>query len=83
MADADVLFAYSSTWAGIGDVLTYFSATCGTHLRVGARVVTTDKRLIDDQDWSFELLEAIDGPNRETGGSVGYVHEVTRSIRGA
>ena len=83
LADADVLFAYSSTWAGVGDVLTDFSATCGTLLRVGARVVTTDKRLIDDQGWSFELLEAIDGPNRETGGSVGYVHEVTRSIRGA
>ena len=83
LADADVLFAYSSTWAGVGDVLTDFSATCGTLLRVGARVVTTDKRLVDDEGWSFELLEAIQGQNRETGGSVGYVHEVTRSIRGA
>lgn len=80
---SDVLFAYSSSFAGYGDRLTDFSSTCGTVLPVGARVVTTDKRLADGEFWRFELLDAIDGANRETAGSVGYVHEVTRSLRRA
>ena len=82
LANADVLFVYSSAFPSHGDLLTDFSEMCGEHLRVGTRIVTTDKRLADGELWSFKLIEAIDGPNRETFGSVGYVQEVTRSIRG-
>ena len=77
--DADVAFAYCSTWPSIGDELTTFSSMCGRHLRRGSRVVTTDRKLADDADgeYSFRLLEAFDGTNAETGGtSTGYVWEV-------
>ena len=82
LGDADVLFAYSSTWPAQGDLLTDFSAVCG-RLRVGTRVVTTDRRLCSVEGaWQFELLDTITGPNRETGGeSIGFVHEVTQSAR--
>lgn len=82
LADADVLFAYSSTWPAQGDLLTEFSAVCG-RLRVGTRIVTTDRRLCSAEGaWRFELLDTITGPNRETGGtSIGFVHEVTQSSR--
>ena len=77
----DCLFAYCSTWPSSGNVLTEFSNTCGG-LRVGTRVVTTDRRLRDGQGFSFALVDALEGPNVETGGtSVGYVYEVQRSWR--
>ena len=109
----------------IGDVLTDFSEVCGAHLRVGTRVIVTDKKLQSDERWDisrfdpahgglvifsdpnalagdpfwfdpsprncgrwgeyqFELLEALDGPNAETGGtSIGYLYEVAQSLRGS
>ena len=61
-------------------MLTDFSITCGTCLQPGARIVTTDKKLVDGDRWSFELLDVLEGPNRETGGSsTGYVHELVWS----
>ena len=46
-------------------------------------MITTDKRLASDGPWEFELVEAVEGPNRETGGtSVGYVQRVVRSAVG-
>ena len=83
LADADVLFAYSSTWPSEGAGLSDFSAVCGTCLRVGSRVVTTDRQLCSvDGLWRFELLDSLEGVNHETGGtSVGYVHEVVQSRR--
>ena len=86
MRAADVVFAYSSAFPSDGVLLTDFSATCGTRLREGTRVITTDKRLASDDatPWCFELIEAVEGPNRETGGSsVGYVQRVVRSTLGA
>ena len=77
----DFVFAYSSAFAGFGDELTEFSAVCGTHLMPGTRVVTTDKRLRNSECWSFALLDAIEGPNRETCGSIAYVYEVITSLR--
>ena len=57
--------------------------TCGTRLKAGTRVVTTDKRLRNDGPWEFRLLDALEGVNAETGGaSLGYVQEVVRSTRG-
>ena len=83
LADADVLFAYSSAFASEGDMLSDFSAMCGNCLRVGSRVITTDRRLLSvDGLWKFELVDSIEGPNAETGGvSTGYVHLVTQSKR--
>ena len=79
-----MLFAYSSTWPSEGNLLSDFSAVCGNHLRRGARVVTTDRRLCSvDGLWRFELLDRQEGNNHETGGtSVGYVYEVLESVRG-
>ena len=71
--------------ASEGDRLSDFSAVCGNCLRPGARIVTTDKRLLSvDGLWEFELLDELEGPNRETGGtSVAYVQQVVRSRREA
>ena len=84
LASADVIFAYSTAFAADWEYLTDFSVLCGTHLRVGTRVVTTDRMLCDvEGQWRFELLERLEGVNRETGGSsVGYVFEVAQSLRG-
>ena len=83
LADADILFAYSSAFPSEGDLLSDLSAVCGTCLKVGARVITTDKRLCSvDGLWAFEELDTITGVNHETGGtSVGYVYRVTCSQR--
>ena len=83
LADAHILFAYSSAFASEGDLLSDFSAVCGTNLRVGSRVVTTDRRLCSvDGLWRFEVLDVLEGVNQETGGkSVGYVQEVVQSVR--
>ena len=83
LSDADILFAYSSAFPSEGDRLSDFSAVCGNCLRPGARIVTTDKRLLSvDGLWEFELLDELEGPNRETGGtSVAYVQQVVRSRR--
>lgn len=84
LADADLLFAYSSTWPSEGDELSDFSVVCGTHLREGTRVITTDRRLCTVEGlWRFDVLATLEGPNRETGGtSIGYVQEVRQSRRG-
>uniref|UniRef100_A0A7S4BYD7 Uncharacterized protein n=1 Tax=Chrysotila carterae TaxID=13221 RepID=A0A7S4BYD7_CHRCT len=78
----DVVFAYSTAFASNGVELTDFSLACA-FLPVGSRVVTTDKLLVSEEDagWRFDLLATLDGPNRETGGSTGYVWEVGRSLR--
>ena len=83
LAGASVLFAYSSTWPSQGDELSDFSVVCGTALRAGTRVVTTDRKLCSVEGlWEFALLHSLEGPNTETGGvSVGFVHEVVRSQR--
>lgn len=83
LAQADVLFAYSSTWPSEGELLSDFSATCGTHLRRGALVVTTDKKLASVPGlWNFRLVDKVEGFNRETGGnSVGFIWEVVQSAR--
>lgn len=86
LASADLCFAYSSAFAGEGDVLTDFSRICGSCLRVGTRVITTDRRLLSVEGlWGFELLERLEGSNRETGGqgAVGFIQEVTHSRRGS
>ena len=73
----------SPSGPSFGDELTDFSVTCGTRLKSGTRVVTTDKRLSGDGPWEFRLLDALEGVNAETGGaSLGYVQEVVRSTRG-
>ena len=83
LSDASLVFAYTSTWPSFGDELTDFSVTCGTRLKSGTRVVTTDKRLSNDGPWEVRLLDALEGVNAETGGaSVGFVQEVVRSTRG-
>ena len=65
LATADVCFAYSSAFASEGDTLSDFSRVCGTCLRPGTRVVTTDKRLLSvDGLWSFELLDCLEGTMR-------------------
>jgi SAM-dependent methyltransferase len=83
LESADLLFSYSSSFACEGDELSDYSATCGTCLRVGTRIVTTDKRLVSvDGLWAFQLLERLEGPNAGTGGtSVAYVYEVVQSKR--
>ena len=83
LAEADVLFAYSSAFPGDGEFLSDFSRLCGTCLLEGTRVITTDKRLLSvDGLWQFEVLDRLEGTNRETGGdSVGYVQLVTQSQR--
>ena len=87
-----IVFAYSSTWPSDGIILTDFSRECGK-LPVGTRIITTDKRLgpiesvrdVRGEDagtiapWAFEKITAYEGPNKETGGSIGYVWEVVRS----
>ena len=84
LSDADVLFCYSTTMPSSGDLLTELSAACGTHLREGARVVTTDRKLASVEGlWEYRMLASFEGPNAEAGGtSVGYVQEVVRSVRG-
>ena len=83
--DADVLFAYTSAWASHDGVLTDFSELCGLCLRPGARVIVTDKQLrTAESRWEFQLIDAVEGPNTDTGGtSIGYVYEVVRSGRSA
>jgi len=85
LSDSDVVFAYCSTWASEGDALSDFSAICGTHLRPGAVVITTDRKLLSvDGLWRFLVLEQREGRNMETGGSsVAFVQEVVESRRGA
>jgi hypothetical protein len=66
LADASLIFAYSSAFASEGDLLSDFSAVCGTCLRVGTRVVTTDRQLCSvDGLWHFELLASVEGTNAE------------------
>ena len=83
LAQADVLFAYSSTWPSEGDLLSDFSMVCGTRLREGTLVITTDKKLASVAGlWNFRLVDELEGSNRETGGSsVGFIWEVVQSAR--
>ena len=83
LSSVDVAFAYSSTWPGEGQYLSDFSLVCGTHLKVGARVITADRMLMSlEGAWEFRLLDSIEGHNRETGGqSIGYIHQVVQSQR--
>ena len=94
LADPDIVFAYSSTWPSEGTTwppvteelfLTDFSEVCGTHLRPGSLVITTDRRLLSVEGrWEFKLCAELEGPNRETGGaSRGYIHRVVSSQRGS
>jgi len=81
LQDASLCFCYSTTHPSVGNVLTDLSELCGACLRTGTRVVTTDKLLGEGESRAFKLVDALEGPNRETGGSVGYVWEVVRSAR--
>lgn len=86
LSTADVCFAYSTAFAHEGEFLSDFSRVCGTCLRVGTRVVTTDRRLLSvDGLWSFEVLDRVEGINAESGGegAVGWIHEVTSSRCGS
>lgn len=80
--DADVLFAYSSTWPAFGNGLTEFSAIVGSKCVPGSIVVTTDRTLVaDGQPWEFELLHECEGRNQETGGiSTAYLWRVKSSL---
>ena len=81
--DATVVFCYSSAWASEGGALTDFSELVGCCCLPGCRVVVTDKWLeCDGSCGEFALIDEMEGPNRETGGSVGYIYEVVRSQRG-
>lgn len=84
LEEASVLFAYSSTFPSHGNMLSEFSRTCGQCLRVGTRIVVTDKQLQSDNSWGqFQLIDALEGRNAETGGtSIGYIYQVTKSMRG-
>ncbi|CAM9750199.1 unnamed protein product [Hapterophycus canaliculatus] len=80
ISDIDVLFCYSSSFPAYGDLLTEFSYTLGHKLRPGAQVITTDRRLVSDSPWEFELLRELEGKNSETGGtSIGYIWRVVQS----
>lgn len=50
------------------------------HLLFRTQVITTDRRLVSDGPWEFQLLVERDGPNAETGGrSTAYLWEVVKS----
>mmetsp|Transcript_30944 Transcript_30944/g.75674 ORF Transcript_30944/g.75674 Transcript_30944/m.75674 type:complete len:263 (-) Transcript_30944:617-1405(-) len=75
LTDADVVFCYSTTWAAVGATLSMVSRKLGEDLKLGARCITADKTLaeIAGDGVGFELLEKIEGPNTDTGDSMGYV----------
>ena len=83
MAPCSCVGVLRSAWPSEGEFLSDFSAVCGTCLREGTRVVTTDRKLCSVEGlWRFEMLERLEGHNKETGGrSVGYVQEVVQSRR--
>mmetsp|Transcript_36492 Transcript_36492/g.145885 ORF Transcript_36492/g.145885 Transcript_36492/m.145885 type:complete len:127 (+) Transcript_36492:2583-2963(+) len=61
-----------------GPVLTTLSRRLSEELRPGTRVITTDKMLAEvcDADGrGFQLLDQIDGSNKDTFFSTGYVWE--------
>lgn len=44
------------------------------------KVITTDRRLVSDGPWEFELLSEREGKNAETGGkSIAYLWRVVKS----
>lgn len=71
LSDAAVVFAYSSTWPSEGDQLSEFSVTCGTCLRVGTRVVTTDRKLCSVVSIEEKEREGREGKEAERGGKRG------------
>lgn len=75
---ADVVFSYCTTWPSLhgGRYLTSFSRAMGERAKRGARVIVTDKELLDEPGvWHFALLDTVDGENRDTGRSRAFVFE--------
>lgn len=73
-----ILFAYSTCMPSVGPYLCELSASLGTTLPVGSRVITTDKLLVSDDHgpWRFALRATLDAPNFNTHSSTGYVFEL-------
>lgn len=70
---------HSTAYDSIGSQLTQLSACLGCNLRVGSRVITTDKELASDGPWAFELLHKLEGKNSDVGRSTGFVWRVVKS----
>jgi hypothetical protein len=72
------VFSYTTCMPSVGPYLCELSASLGTALPLGSRVITTDKLLVSDDfgRWTFELLAQLDAPNYNTHSSTGYVFEL-------
>lgn len=71
-----VVFAYSTCMPSVGPYLAQLSEGLGLALPKGSRVITTDKRLVNDEAgkrWAFILEHHLTGKNYQTYESDGFV----------